>query len=308
MRKPEATLVAIALALFVSTAFGEDAPAPQTVQSAYPGLLAGVLASAAIGELEAGILLDMREACVTQQQLNEVLLGAPEKMREQLTKNSLLLVQEMATEKLLVQAAREWAEKREAYPADRAEPQAVSDYLQDLVSDVAVSDAEVREFYEENRGMFSGAEFADVRDTLRQFVLKTKRQERVDEHVRSLGGRFGVVISGPWLVEQAVALRDNPVDKARGSGRPTIADFGADGCKPCEMMAPILEELKQSYAGRANVVFVHVREEPVLASRYGVRAIPLQVFFDKNGMEVYRHTGFYSRQEIQAKLAEMGAE
>ncbi|MHC5033818.1 MAG: thioredoxin family protein [Planctomycetota bacterium] len=307
MKIPKAAFVAIVLVTVAGISLAEEEGPPQTVQSAYPGLVAGVLASASIGDLDEGILLDMGEADITQRQLDEVLDGSPENLQEQLRKNSLLLVQEMATKTLLLQAAREWAEDRQAYPADKTDSEIIGDYLQELVSGVTVSDAELQRFYEENRGMFGGAELEGIRDTLRQFVLKTKRQERVDECIRSLAGRFGVVVSGPWLAEQAVAARDNPVDKARASGKPTLVDFGAEGCRACDMMAPILERLKQEYAGKANIVFVHVQNAQVLAARYGIRSIPVQVFFDREGEEVFRHTGFFARKEIEEKLAELGA-
>ena len=101
-------------------------------------------------------------------------------------------------------------------------------------------------------------------------------------------------------------MRDNPVDKARASGKPSMVDFGRDGCRPCDMMAPILETLKKDYEGKAEILFVHVGEEQILAARYDVRSIPVQVFFDKDGKEVFRHTGFFPQDEIEKKLAKMG--
>ena len=71
-------------------------------------------------------------------------------------------------------------------------------------------------------------------------------------------------------------------------------------------MAPILEELKTKYAGKANVLFIHVQEQPVLAERYGITTIPVQVFFDKDGREVYRNNGVMSREQIETKFAELG--
>jgi len=62
------------------------------------------------------------------------------------------------------------------------------------------------------------------------------------------------------------------------------------------------DELK----GKANVLFVDVRKEKVLGSRFGVRTIPLQVFFDRNGKEVFRHVGVFPEARIRARLAELG--
>ena len=91
-------------------------------------------------------------------------------------------------------------------------------------------------------------------------------------------------------------------------GYNTLVDFGADGCKPCEMMEPILATLKKKYKGKANVVFVHVREHQMLATRYGIQSIPVQIFFDKNGKEVFRHVGFFAQEEIEEKLEELGVQ
>ena len=53
-------------------------------------------------------------------------------------------------------------------------------------------------------------------------------------------------------------------------------------------------------------LFVHVREKQILAARYGVETIPVQIFFDKSGKEVFRHIGFFPQEEIEKKLTEMG--
>ena len=99
-----------------------------------------------------------------------------------------------------------------------------------------------------------------------------------------------------------------PVAQARASGMPSLVDFGAKGCRPCDMLAPILDTLRTKYAGKMNVLFVNVREEPALAAQYGIEFIPVQVFFDKSGKEVFRHTGFWPQEEIEKKAAEMGVQ
>ena len=85
-----------------------------------------------------------------------------------------------------------------------------------------------------------------------------------------------------------------------------MVDLGAKKCIPCKMMAPILEKLEKEYAGRAAVVFFDVWEDPEPAKRFGIRAIPTQIFFDKDGKEVYRHEGFLGEEEIVHRFTEMG--
>ncbi len=146
-----------------------------------------------------------------------------------------------------------------------------------------------------------------VQGAIRQHILRQKQQEVVNRHVATLGERIAIQVSAAWAKQQEALARDNPVDKARDSGKPSLVDFGAKGCIRCDRLAPILEAMKVKYDGKANVLFVSVREEQVLASRYGIESIPVQIFFDKDGKETFRHTGFWPQEELEKKLAETGA-
>jgi thioredoxin 1 len=89
---------------------------------------------------------------------------------------------------------------------------------------------------------------------------------------------------------------------------PRLVDLGADKCIPCKKMAPILEELKSEYEGRLIVDFIDVWKNPDEAPKYGVKLIPTQIFFDASGKELFRHEGFYSKEDILSKWAELGVE
>jgi len=89
-------------------------------------------------------------------------------------------------------------------------------------------------------------------------------------------------------------------------GMVTMIDLGADRCIPCKMMAPILEKVKKDYEGRALIHFYDVWKDRTPAERYRIRVIPTQIFFDKDGKEVYRHEGFMSEADIVAKLKSLG--
>ena len=89
-------------------------------------------------------------------------------------------------------------------------------------------------------------------------------------------------------------------------GMVTMVDLGARACIPCKLMAPILEKLEKVYAARAAVVFFDVWKDQAPAKRFGIRTIPTQIFFDKDGKEVYRHEGFLSEEEIVSRFKGMG--
>ena len=87
-------------------------------------------------------------------------------------------------------------------------------------------------------------------------------------------------------------------------GLPTLVDLGAERCVPCKLMAPILEELEQEYKGKLEVIVIDVGENRAAPGRYGVKMIPTQIFYDGDGKEFFRHTGFFSKEEILDKFEE----
>lgn len=89
-------------------------------------------------------------------------------------------------------------------------------------------------------------------------------------------------------------------------GLPKMVDVGADKCIPCIKMAPILDQLREDFAGRMEVQFVDSWKNREEAASYRVRMIPTQIFYAADGKELYRHTGFYSREEILGKWQELG--
>lgn len=120
---------------------------------------------------------------------------------------------------------------------------------------------------------------------------------------------FGVfawiqILDGP--AEQARKESGNITAGLNLSGRVTMIDLGATECVPCKMMAPIMEELKEEYKGKADIIFIDVWKDPPQARKYGIQAIPTQIFFDRSGREVYRHVGFINKEQIKKILAQMG--
>jgi len=104
-----------------------------------------------------------------------------------------------------------------------------------------------------------------------------------------------------WSAVTGMAAPEVPV-----KGMVTLVDLGAKTCIPCKMMAPILEKLEKRYAGKAAVVFLDVQEDRSLIKRFGLSAIPTQVFFDRDGKGVLRHRGFMSEEAIVAQFEKMG--
>ncbi len=304
------TLLVIGASASVREAISRPATAPagepNTVAQAYPNLASAALVHAKPAELPDGVLLRAGDLKVTQKDIDDEVAKAPETVREQLRKNALFLLEQTATRQLLLQEAKAAAAKDGKDPATLADQERLKAYFDNLTADVKVSDTEVSRFYEKNKDMVGGRKLGDVKDAVSRHLRQQKQQKLVDKHIQTLGKRIDIRVAASWLKRQAALAMDNPVDNARNSGKPSLVDFGSKGCRPCDMLAPILKTLEKKYEGKANVIFVSVREEQILASRYGIQSIPVQIFFDKNGKEVFRHTGFWPQAELEKKFAEMG--
>ena len=85
---------------------------------------------------------------------------------------------------------------------------------------------------------------------------------------------------------------------------PKLLDLGAGKCIPCKMMKPVLEELKKEYKGKLDVQYIDIVDNKDAAGKYKISVIPTQIFYDANGKEVARHSGFISKGEIVKKFKE----
>ena len=121
-------------------------------------------------------------------------------------------------------------------------------------------------------------------------------------------------IAGVAMVKKAQKSTNAPVaDVNKPSAMiqgnlPRLLDLGADKCIPCKMMAPILEELKTTYNGKLQVDFIDVWKNPDEANKSGIRVIPTQIFYDSSGKELFRHEGFFSKEDILGKWTEFGVD
>lgn len=111
--------------------------------------------------------------------------------------------------------------------------------------------------------------------------------------------------NAPILTPETPAVEANALEP---NTLPRLIDLGAGKCVPCKMMAPILEELKTGYKDRFEVIFIDVWENPDQAGQYKINLIPTQIFFDKDGKELFRHEGFFAKEDILAKWKEFGVQ
>ena len=103
-----------------------------------------------------------------------------------------------------------------------------------------------------------------------------------------------------------VLTRDNFATEVLQSPMPVLVDFWAEWCGPCKMIAPVLNELADEYAGRVKIGKVNIDDDQALAAEYGIRAIPTLLLFHK-GQVAEQIVGLRSKRDLKASFDRVAA-
>ena len=103
---------------------------------------------------------------------------------------------------------------------------------------------------------------------------------------------------------KTVAVTDSTFDEVvLKSANPVLVDFWATWCRPCQMVAPILEELTGEYAGKLTIAKLDVDQNQQTAQKYHVMSIPTMIVF-KSGQPVKNIVGFKPKEKLKEELEE----
>lgn len=90
---------------------------------------------------------------------------------------------------------------------------------------------------------------------------------------------------------------NNSFDQIINSEKPVLIDFFATWCGPCQVLGPILKEVKESLGERVSILKVDVDKNQELAAMQQVRGVPTMMLF-QNGKQLWRQSGVLSKEEI----------
>lgn len=85
--------------------------------------------------------------------------------------------------------------------------------------------------------------------------------------------------------------------------KPLLIDFYATWCGPCQMLTPILKEVKESLGERISIIKMDVDKNQEIASLYGIRGVPTIMLF-QNGRQLWRQSGVLSKDKIIQMILE----
>ncbi|MDO9144358.1 thioredoxin family protein [Rhodoferax sp.] len=128
----------------------------------------------------------------------------------------------------------------------------------------------------------------------------------------ALLGAVAAFLLGGWVYQaqspqapsnangQASDAAPDAVQLVLKAGKPTIVEFGANNCVSCREMKPVLHAL--ALDPRIAVADVDILKERGYISKYQIRLMPTQVFYNAQGVEIGRHMGKISAEDILAQL------
>ncbi|WP_371823815.1 thioredoxin [Lentimicrobium sp. L6] len=105
---------------------------------------------------------------------------------------------------------------------------------------------------------------------------------------------------GPETSENTIDLTDQTFEKVIGKGV-SLVDFWAPWCAPCRMQGPIVNELADEIAGKANICKMDVDKNKKMAAKYGIRSIPTIMVF-KNGEMVKQFVGIKPKATLLKEI------
>jgi len=117
------------------------------------------------------------------------------------------------------------------------------------------------------------------------------KRERPDKPAEGFGG----IMAGNAVLEVTDGNFEQEVLK---SSQPVMIDFWAAWCGPCKALAPVVDEIAQSYEGKLKVVKMDVDKNAATPGRYGVRGIPTLLIF-KDGVVKEQIVGYVPKETLQ---------
>lgn len=96
-----------------------------------------------------------------------------------------------------------------------------------------------------------------------------------------------------------------PAEASNAEGLPEVIDFNATWCGPCRQFAPTFEKMAEKYSGKIKFTSIDVDENPDMASKYGVEAIPTVVYLDANGDVKDQTVGLLTEADFESRLTKL---
>ena len=271
-----------------------------------------------LGSPSRQVLAQVNGEKITVKQFNQELSKVEDPLRQIYKEEPSQFLEEIVMKTLLLQEARRQGisppvrtykdREKDTLPPEDA---LIAELMKKKFSSPpTVTKEEIKTFYSMFKDRMEGKSLDQVAPAIEQIILEGKQQEAAQEFIGELRGAAKIEIDQIRLQKIAVKPPESNTEddfkKALASGKPTLADFGANSCIPCRQLRPILKEVSNEYSEKAEVLVIDVYKYHNLAREHKVMLIPTLIFFDSKGKEVFRHFGPLDKEKIIGKLNEIG--
>lgn len=121
-------------------------------------------------------------------------------------------------------------------------------------------------------------------------------------------GLFFAITAEKSITEKDIPKQEQLAVSDKKEKQITFIELGSKNCIPCQMMQKVLDDVEKEYGDHVNIIFYDVwtKEGEPYGKKYKIRAIPTQIFLDKDGNEYFRHQGFFPKEEVVKVLGKGG--
>lgn len=264
------------------------------------------------------ILAQVNDEKITLKEFDKELEKVESPIKEMLKENPQQLLEGIIMNRILLQEAR----KQGLTPPMKTYKDTDKDALtpeEALIAELmkkkfstppTVTKEEIKALYPIVKDRLGGQPLEKVSPLIEEFIRQAKQEEALKRYITELRTSAKVEIDQIRLQKIATKPPESNTEeefkKALASGKPLLVDFGANSCLPCRQLRPILKELAKEFSSKAEILVIDVYKYQNLAREYKIVALPTLVFFDNKGKEVFRQPGTMSKDQISAKLKEIG--
>ena len=267
-----------------------------TLQELYPGMSYGIFRMGKLVDMKDGIC-SISGKKIGKKFVDTLYKIVPVHLKEKMKQNIFFFVEKQAVKELILINVKKEGIAKEGM----TERDIIHKYILKITEGIKVKDREIDEFYRLNKDRLGKLALKDIREGIRGFLLKEKKNRAIQDRILELAKNAKIEINKRWASEQYNILKSSSLDGARMSGRATIVEFESYNCKDCTKMKDILKQIGKKYK-ELNFVYMNVKEDPIVAARFGIRYVPIQIYFNKNGYEIYRHEGLNDAKQIEKIL------
>jgi len=273
----------------------------RTAGDVYPEAAVGALRFAKLAKMPAVILAKVGDKEIRKDDLQERIARVKTQKEEMF---SFVLSEMVGHEILLAEAEKEGLLKDSG---PRAEEAAVKELVRATAGEIEITDKELDQAYQEHKSQFGDMPQDKVKEMLKGFLVVRKQMEASASVLDEMIMNTTVLVNEKWVARQNEVLTDNPVDKARKSGKRSVVLFCRARDENSRRMTSVFTELRKVRKDN-NFVVAYSQELDFISLRYGVVEVPTVLYFDAHGEVAGRGSGLLSKDEILGKIDDMQGE